>query len=83
MNRFDDNAVSHCILLSWMFLLSSHLLTSSRDTPCAKLIISVGTRLYVNALTESECLNDREYRSETFSEAELIVVRPEQIDLWS
>ena len=62
------------IAFSWMFLLSSYGLTSSRDPPCAKLISSVGKRLYVNALTESERLNDSEYRSETCFEAELIVV---------
>ena len=40
--------------------------------PCAKWISTVGKRLYVNALTESERLNDTEYRSE----AKLIAVRP-------
>ena len=60
-----------------MFLLSSLWLTRSRDPPCAKLIRSVGKHLYVDALTESERLNDNEYRSETCSEAELIVFRPE------
>ena len=60
----------------WIFLLSSHWLTSSRAHPCAKWISTVGKRLYVNALTESERLNDTEYRSETCSEAKLIVVRP-------
>ena len=68
------------IASSWVFLLSSHWLTSSRDPPCAKLISSVGKRSYVNAQTESERLNDTEYRSETCSEAELIVVRPERTD---
>ena len=56
-----------------MFLLSSHWLTSSRAPPCAKWISTVGKRLYVNALTEPERLNDTEYRSETCSEANLIV----------
>ena len=63
-----------------MFLLSSHWLTSSRAPPCAKWISTVGKRLYVNALTESERLNDTEYRSETCSEAKLIVVRPERTE---
>ena len=49
----------------WMFLLSSHWLTSSRAPPCAKWISTVGKRLSVNALTESEHLNDTEYRSES------------------
>ena len=44
---------------SLMFLLSSHWLTSSRDPQCAKLISVDGRCLYVNALTESERLNDR------------------------
>ena len=62
----------------WLCLLSSHWLTSSRDPPCANLISSVGKRLYGNALTESERLN------ETCSEAELIVVCPERIvAVWS
>ena len=58
-----------------MFLLSSHWLTSSHAPTCAKWISTVGKRLYVNALTESKRLNDTEYRSETCSEAKLIVVR--------
>ena len=62
----------------WMFLLSTHWLTSSRALLCAKWISTVSKRLYVNALTESERLNDTEYKSETCSEAELIVVRPER-----
>ena len=45
-----------------------------------KWISTVGKRLYVNALTESERLNDTEYRSETCSEAKLIVVRPERTE---
>ena len=36
--------------------------------------------MYVNVLTESERLNDTEYRSETCSEAKLIVVRPERTE---
>ena len=64
----------------WMFLLSSPWLTSSRAPPCAKWISTVGKRLYVNALTESERLNDTEYRSETCSEAKLIVIRPERTE---
>ena len=64
----------------WMFLLSSHWLTSSRAPPCAKWISTVGKRLYINALTESERLNDTDYRSETCSEAKLIVVRPERTE---
>ena len=72
--RFD--AMRSTIASSWMFLLSFHWLTSSRDPTCAKLISSVGKRLFVNALTESEHLNDTEYRSETSHELELIVVRP-------
>ena len=63
-----------------MFLLISHWLTSSCAPPCAKWISTVGKRLYVNALTESECLNDTEYRSETCSEAKLVVVRPERTE---
>ena len=63
-----------------MFLLSSHWLTSSRAPPCAKWISTVGKRLYVNALIESERLNDTEYRSEICSEAKLIVVRPERTE---
>ena len=66
-----------------MFLLSSHWLTSSRDPPRAKLISSVGKRLYVNVLTGSEHLNDTEYRSETCSEAELIVVRLSRFGSWT
>ena len=61
-----------------MFLFSLHWLTSSRAPPCAKWISTVGKRLYVNALTESERLNDTEFLSETCSEAKLIVVRPER-----
>ena len=34
--------------------------------------------MYVNALTESERLNDTEYRSKTCSKAKLIAVRPER-----
>ena len=45
-----------------------------------KIDQSVGKCLYFNALTESERLNDSEYRSETCSEAELIVVRPERTE---
>ena len=44
--------------LRWRSYASSHWLTSSLDPPCAKLISSVGKRLYFNALTESERLND-------------------------
>ena len=54
--------------------MCSNWLTSSRNPPYVKLISSVGKRLYVNALTESERLNDSEYRSETCSEAELIII---------
>ena len=71
------SAIATC----WMFLLSSHWLTSSRDSPFVKLISSVGKRLYVNALTESERLNDTEYRSETCSEGELTVFRLERTEL--
>ena len=75
MKRFDDKNVGH-----WMFFffLRSHRLTSSRYPPCAKLINSVGKCLYVNALAESERLIDSECRSYTFSETELIVIRPER-----
>ena len=61
----DSMTNTSAIASSWMFFLSSYWLTSSRDPACAKLISSVGKRLYVNALTESERLNDTEYRSET------------------
>ena len=74
----DSMTNTSAIASSWMFLLSSHWLTSSRDPPCAKLISTVGKHLYVNALTESERLNDTECRSETCPETELIVVRPER-----
>ena len=77
MNRLDDKVVGHCKLFG-CFLLSSHWLTSSRVPPCEKWISTVGKRLYVNALTESERLNDTEYRSDTYSEAKLIVVRPDR-----
>ena len=59
-----------------MFLLCSHWLPSVCN-------IDQFSRLYVNALTESERLNDSEYRSETCSEAELIVVRPERTEPFS
>ena len=71
---------SSAIASSLDVLMSSHWLTSSRAPPCAKWIGTVGKRLYVNALTESERLNDTEYRSEACSEAKLIVVRPERTE---
>ena len=49
--------------------------------PMCKIDQSVGKCLYFNALTESERLNDSKNRSETCSEAELIVVRPERNEL--
>ena len=72
----DDKYVGLCKLLDVYVEFSlAHFVS---DPQCAKLISPVGKRLYVNALTESERLNDTEYRSETCSEAELIVVRSEQ-----
>ena len=78
MKRFDDKVSA--IANSLDVLVNSHWLTSSRAPPFAKWISTVGKRLYVNALTESERLNDTEYRSETCSEAKLIVVRPERTE---
>ena len=77
MNRFDDKVVGHCKLFG--LFLSSHWLTSSRASPCAKWISTVGER-HVNASTESERLNDTEYRSETCSESKLIVVSLERTE---
>ena len=75
LNRFDDKS-RRPLQAIWMFLLSSHWLSSSRAPPWIR---TVAKRLHVNALTESERLNDTEYRSETCSEARLIVVRPERV----